>query len=887
MKTWVIVTSAWLGLCGAAGTAAEDMNPYAGRMEREEVFEFAAKPVVEKRGGKYVVRFASKGACDATVAVVDTKGGIVRHLASGVLGKNAPWPFKQGSLSQELVWDGKDDHGKPVPAGCAVRVSLGLRPKLDGLLGFSPSNVIGVMGIAVDGQGRLVVLGGRNLHPSGNFTPTILLFDQQGNYLRQLFPSNPLVPPKRATMLRLSEGKDGYPEIRLGSSHFQYTICDPIFLSQGTQGQTPVVTPDGRFVFVSEGSRKKPRMMFFVDVRDGATPPGSKVSLGGMDIGPMHLAIGPDGKWLYYSAPYDMNRRRSAHAVYRVSLKNPKERDVFAGTPRKAGKDSQSLNTPFDLACDGQGNVYVADYNNSRVQVFDPNGKYLRTISVAQPVVLSVNPKSGDIYVGSDQGRGSGQTVRIERIGAGDKPERKVVAEGIRSPHRYPCMAGDFRGEVPVIWLATGQRAVHRYEDRGAKLVKTSGNICAGAPGWGDWTADSWHGEIVADPPRDVLYVHDGRWLRVVTKDGRVLKRLGVEHRQRKHADLPVIGQIVPAPDGMLVMRLSNNGTFLTRYDPDTEKFVGFPELSEQDHFGYGKIKYPGISIPNHAHPRGWADQMGVAPNGDIYVPSGSFIASDIKALKAAGMAFPNNPKFTTPHSANLLKVYSKEGTLKSLSALPGMLHTQGVRIGRRGEVYIVMACAPLDEKGSGGTLIKFDSRFDKFPIGRIRGAWDKPTDKKPTHRFHNYTANKNTHIENVLWDYQGVMPVRFSGCQCPHSLFSMDGFERLFLPAAHKCAVDILDANGNVIVSVGKYGNRDCRGEDSPVLDPKTGELRPRREDDPKDIESPLADLGLTFMHPNYTTVDDEALYVNDMGNARIVRARLDYAAEERVALP
>ena len=866
--------------------AAKELNPYQGRTNREEIFEFSAKPSVEKRGGVYVIRFASKAPCDATVAVVDKEGNIVRHLASGVLGRNAPAPFQQGSLTQEIAWDGKDDHGKPVPAGCSVKVSLGLRPKLDGLLGFSPSNVIGVMGIAVDGQGRLVVLGGRNLHPSGNFTPTILLFDQRGNYLRQLFPSSPLVPPKRATMLRLREGADGHPAIRLGASHFQYTICDPEFLSQGTQGQTPVVTPDGRFVFVSEHSRKKPRMMFFVDVRDGATPPGSKVSLGGMDRGPMHLAIGPDGKWLYYSAPYNTNRRRSAHAVYRVSLDNPKKRELFAGTPGKAGKDNQSLNTPFDLACDAQGNVYVADYKNNRVQVFDADGKYLRTLSVTRPVVLSVNPKSGDVYVGGDHGRGRNQTLRIERIGGGDKPARKVIGKAIPSPRSYPCMAGDFSGDVPVIWLATGAHAVHRYEDRGGKLVKTSGNLCTGAPGWGGWTADSWHGEIVADPPRNVLYVKDGRWLRVVARDGKVVRRMGVGHRQRRNSDLPVISQIVPAPDGKLVMRLSNTGTFLTRYDPDKEKFVGFPDLSKQDKFGYRKTKYPGISIPNDASSRGWADQMGVAPNGDIYIPSGSFIKSDIAALKKAGMPFPNHPKFTTPHSANLLKVFSKEGKLKSLSALPGMLHTQGIRIGRRGEVYIVMPCAPLDQKGSGGTLIKFDSRFDKFPIGRIRGAWDKPTDKKPTHRFHNYTANKDTHIENVLWDYQGVMPVRFSGCQCPHSLFSMDGFERLFLPAAHKCAVDILDANGNVILSVGKYGNRDCRGEDSPVLDPKTGELRPRREDDPEGLDSPLADLGITFMHPNYTTVDDEALYVNDMGNARIVRAKLAYAAEESVTL-
>jgi hypothetical protein len=136
--------------------------------------------------------------------ILDKDGKIVRHLASGVLGRNARAPFKQGTLDEELFGDGKDDGGKPVPAGCAVRIGLGLQPELAGLLGFLPSNVIGVMGIAVGGQ-----------------------------------------------------------------------------------GQPPAVTPDGRFVFVSETARKKPRMMFFVNVSDGATPPGSKVSLGGTDDGPM------------------------------------------------------------------------------------------------------------------------------------------------------------------------------------------------------------------------------------------------------------------------------------------------------------------------------------------------------------------------------------------------------------------------------------------------------------------------------------------------------------------------------------------------------------------------------------------------------------------------
>ena len=123
--TLVLAGTASLALAGG------DINPYHGRQEREQVFEFSQKPTVAKQDGMYVIRFASKAACDATVAIVDEEGRIVRHLASGVLGKNAPSPFTQGSLAQEIMWDGKDDRGEPVTAACQVKVGLGLQARLD------------------------------------------------------------------------------------------------------------------------------------------------------------------------------------------------------------------------------------------------------------------------------------------------------------------------------------------------------------------------------------------------------------------------------------------------------------------------------------------------------------------------------------------------------------------------------------------------------------------------------------------------------------------------------------------------------------------------------------------------------------------------------------
>lgn len=92
---WKMRFTIWLciGAVAATGLFASDLDEF--KVKREPVFEFAQKPVVTSDGDKVTIEFETKGFCDVSVAIENLKGEIVRHLASGVLGENAPSPSKR------------------------------------------------------------------------------------------------------------------------------------------------------------------------------------------------------------------------------------------------------------------------------------------------------------------------------------------------------------------------------------------------------------------------------------------------------------------------------------------------------------------------------------------------------------------------------------------------------------------------------------------------------------------------------------------------------------------------------------------------------------------------------------------------------------------------
>ena len=156
---------------------------------------FARRPAARKENGRSIIEFAAGRATDAAVYILNAKGQVVRHLAAGVLGKNAPPPLQKDTLVQKLIWDGRDDAGKPAAGGpFKARVGLGLGMQPDKVIA-DPAKLGGVLQLALRPGGELYALNAvRNMH-KGDASPNCQVLDRSGKYLRTIMPWPGELPP--------------------------------------------------------------------------------------------------------------------------------------------------------------------------------------------------------------------------------------------------------------------------------------------------------------------------------------------------------------------------------------------------------------------------------------------------------------------------------------------------------------------------------------------------------------------------------------------------------------------------------------------------------------------------------------------------------------------
>ena len=100
----------------------------------------------------------------------------------------------------------------------------------------------------------------------------------------------------------------------------------------------------------------------------------------------------------------------------------------FITTWGKHGSDPGEFNTPHSIALDSAGRVYVADRINSRIQIFDPNGKFLAEWKqFGRPSSVYVS-KDDIIYVADSQSTDKTNPGFKQGIRIGSVKDGKVAA---------------------------------------------------------------------------------------------------------------------------------------------------------------------------------------------------------------------------------------------------------------------------------------------------------------------------------------------------------------------------------------------------------------------------------------------------------------------------
>ena len=396
--------------CLTTPLRAADVDEF--RVKREAAYAFTRKPTVAIDGDRVTIRFAAKGYCDVTVAVEDSGGKIIRHLASGVLGKNAPPPLQAGALTQTLIWDSKDDQGRYVKdlAAHTVRVSLGLKPQFEKTLFWSPHKQRSGMPLVAAGPEGIYVYDGIGVD-------YVRLFDHDGEYVRTVYPF-PAAKLESVKGLRWHDFPQGYRRA-LKESGYQQTLLtsgvnDSIYdkLGRTGQGVSGLAVRGGRIAVAyehlnrlsTEGSTppgvalKGPKTGFIVQTRGyGGYDQGSKV------IGPTSLAFSPDGKTVYMTGflwHHRGNQGGAFHTVLKTDFAIGEKMSVFAGSVERKqfGRGDDRLAVPMSVACDAAGRVYVSDFLNDRIQVFEPDGTLLKSIATPKPAKVLVHQKTGEIF---------------------------------------------------------------------------------------------------------------------------------------------------------------------------------------------------------------------------------------------------------------------------------------------------------------------------------------------------------------------------------------------------------------------------------------------------------------------------------------------------------
>ncbi|MEX1095966.1 MAG: hypothetical protein WED34_07945 [Planctomycetales bacterium] len=929
LRFGAVLCGLWMGAAAIGGghAPAADMDRY--RVQRETTFEFAEQPSVARDGDRVEIAFTTASLCDVTVAIEDAAGKIVRHLASGVLGKNAPEPFQKDSRAQKLVWDGKDDTGKYLDDKdrLVVRVSLGLQPRFEKPLFWSPKKRVGgdSLRMRASAEGVYVFDGGTN--------PQLRLFDHAGDYVRTVYPfsADKIGEVDGVKWLPFPPDDETFP--------VKWGLPQTTFLTQsdlkwggnwptagGGANASAMDTRDGRILLFDQRINQ-----LATDGGTGGRPLAGPACTFPVQLGTVHnfqggtyhippisAAIDPQGKWIYLAGYLWWNpwQQGSLNGVARLPLDaGPDAKpEIFLGNMDKdrAGKRPGEFDCAASVACDRQGRVYVSDYMNDRVQVFTPDGAFVRQIDVERPAIVRLHPETDEIFVGS----WSMQCTYSDRF-AWRKPgvlthfapldDPRLLARydldvpGSNGGWDYTQAEIDTWTTPPTVWLARGPDRRDGWWDRSnvRMFVSQDGKLVLKR----DFAAEAKQALLRPRPPK-----HERQRLYVNPKNGRVY--IG-EHLQpspeasKSFDDLLEIDPETGAVDlvdlpfdtedmcfdihGHAYLRTHN---LIVRYDPSTTPWreVPFDYGEERSPVGYNSSTGRRAHVLSGIPVRGEKGTMfhlggiGVSPAGHVVVsacnpsPNEPRKKKEGQNVQDSSGGRPYVPRIFPGRARGFeIHVFDRHGQVLYDDAVPGILFSNGLDVDANGSLYVFAgACAYIDGKpypnDATCTLIKTAPKAIK--VLATRSEIPLEGDTRPDRAPDLFKGNLGqAWVEGAEWAFGGVgmdgksLSSATRDCSCvANSRPAVDYFGRTFAPEADRYRVVALDTAGNVILRFGHYGNADSAGAES---------------------AAPVGGDEVALMHALYVaTHTDHRVFVADMGNQRLVSVKLGYAKTARVPL-
>ena len=908
-----------------AKTAAEEF-----RVKREEIFEFVQKPQVTKEGNVFNISFETKGFCDVTIAIENPDGKILRHLVSGVLGPKAPAPLQKNSKVQKIVWDGKNDQEIYVKDAerdaCSIRVSLGLKPQFERTLFWTPKKRIshGYPAICAAPEGVYIA--------ESCGVDQVRLFDHQGNYLRTVYPFPADKVAKVDTLKMHKFIQDGVAK-PLKRGFLQGTLLTVTDDGYGSPGISGIAANKGQVAIAGLHVNR-----LGADGSSAGLPfYGPEVSItvankNGARLAPHSLAFSPDGKWLYfadysYNWPHNPPFMAWMHAVMRMPYDGSQPPTLFAGelTQGKPSKEEGKFRLPTSVACDSIGRVYVSDYMNDRIQIFDSEGKVLKVIPILKPAYINIHQKTGDIYVFSflraEVGYDPQPDVEpmMTHLGAFDNPivKNKCPLPKIGGGGSYFWKAYfkytiefDSWADKPTIWLMNGNTGGASIADDGsvgnpritqddncAQLYEETEGKLVLKQKFQDEVKKTvsrlnppilWRQRLTVNPVTGKLYVLEGDC--GVMKAVNQLVELSPDTGAIKLIDLPMGAEdLCFDQNGLLYIRTD---IMVVRYDPTTWKEIPFDYGIEKENHSYGMGAKAGnmvsaIMTPGHRSFSFWhLGGIDVSVKGHIAVTTCNGFEMETPAWHPgeAHMKYDGKPYKPGVYPGRMrwgeIHIWDKYGKPIKEDAVPGMGHLNGIGIDQDDNIYMLTSAKRIIEgkqtdpamgNDSSGTVIKVLANKNKFYSSGGSGniSVPLPVAEQPK-RSIDIAGMTTGWAEGAEWLYGGIGLSKPGACICWNSRFSKDYFNRSFAPEIQNFSVAVIDSSGNLILRVGKYGNVD---DGKPIV----------AEGGPKETNSIGGDEVSLFYACYVASETDKRLFIADAGNTRILSVKLGYHAEEK----